>query len=327
MEQTLEFMSEGRTLSGVLNLPEAEGRPKIGVIFANAGARGRLGNTFQYPYYADALAAHGWASLRFDPHGVGDSEGRIEAHETLAFLRTLQDGRFVDDLVAAIQLFKERVNPERIILWGVCGGAITSLIAAGRSDLVDGAVLLALPVFRDKVGDSPQTDAIPAGYAWDYLVTAYSKKMLDPKNWLRLLRGESELDTIRDYSLAVIKGQLGRVREPLSKLKHRLRGSPPPPKEVLHPAVAHPRLNPQVLPSLDALTARRVPLLVVFGEQDALRWHWEDHVKKPYWADNPGYAELFEEHQLPDCNHLFTLRRWQTQTLDLAQPWLRRHFG
>lgn len=328
-EEAIEFPSGEHTLSGVLNipaLPEGQARPKLGVVFANAGSRGRLGNTFQYARYARSFAAEGVASLRFDPHGVGDSEGRLDAMETPNYLRTVQHGRFVADLRAAIAVFDARFRPDKLLVFGICGGSFNALIAAGEDPAVDGAILLALPTLLEPIKET-EADVVPAGYAWDYLVTAYSKKILDPQSWMRLIRGESELDTIGAYARSILKGQRDRALKPLKRLGARLGLGEAPAPEVQHPAPPHERLNPKLLPSLDSLAARRAPLIVLFGEQDALRWSWDDNFKEPYWGDDPAYAELFEVHLIEGCNHLFTLYRWQDQALALIKPWLKQRFS
>lgn len=330
MEEVFEFNSGEQQLVGILNPGEgpAGGKgPEVGVVFANAGARGRLGSTFQYPYYARQLAKQGIPSLRFDPHGIGDSEGLIETREMEGFYGVLQGGLFVDDLLVAIEEFRKRVKPRRIVLWGVCGGAITSLIAAAKTELVDGVVLLSVPVLLDSAEEG-EGEVIPAGYAREYLIAAYGKKIFSLEAWTRLLRGESELDTIWSYSVAIAKGGLDKVRAGLDprtladQLKRRLRRMRAKQRKVTHDAERHPMFNERFLESLDRMMAGRHPVLFVFGEGDAIRWHFEEHFQQPFWQDDPAYAELCDVHYLAGCNHLFTLREWQDQALEIAKPWL-----
>ena len=121
MLEAFDFDSQGNRLSGILHRPAlSPGQtPDIGIIFANAGARGRLGSTFQYPLYARAFTALGYPCLRFDPHGIGDSEGNIEISAMPDFYGSLQTGRFVKDTVNAISEFKKRVKPKKIVLLGI----------------------------------------------------------------------------------------------------------------------------------------------------------------------------------------------------------------
>ncbi|PID38972.1 MAG: hypothetical protein CSB49_02790 [Proteobacteria bacterium] len=331
MEEVIAFSSGEHQLTGILNPGDGSGgkNPRVGIVFANAGARGRLGSTFQYPYYARELAKAGYPSLRFDPHGIGDSEGLIEAREMQGFYGMLQSGLFVDDLLVAIEAFRRRVKPRRIVLWGVCGGAITSLIAAAKTNLVDGVVLLSVPVLLDSAEE--EGEVIPAGYAREYLIAAYGKKLFSLEAWMRLFRGQSELDTIWSYSVAIAKGSIDRVRSGLDpralveQLKRRLRRMRAGRRrKVTHDADRHPMFNERFLTSLDRMIACHHPALFVFGEGDAIRWHFEEHFQQPFWQDDPAYAELCDVHYLAGCNHLFTLREWQDQALDIARPWLEK---
>lgn len=330
MEEVFEFRSGEHQLTGILNVPAgASSGADVAVLFANAGARGRLGSTFQYPYYARQLAELGIPSLRFDPHGIGDSEGLLETREMLAFYGVLQQGLFVEDLLVAIEEFRRRVRPRRLVLCGVCGGAITSLIAAGKADVVDGVILLSVPVLLDSAAED-EAEVIPAGYAREYLIAAYGKKIFSLDAWSRLLSGKSELDTIARYSAAILKGGIERARGLLDprqladQLRRRMRTMRAGRHKVTHEAERHPMFNERFLESLDALMGRRAPVLLVFGEGDAIRWHFEEHFQKPFWQDDPAYAELCEVHYLAGCNHLFTLKEWQDRALDLARPWLSR---
>jgi len=327
MEEVFSFKANGETLSGILNLPEGGERPELGIIFANAGARGRLGSTFQYPYYARTLAERGIASLRFDPHGIGDSTGEIPISEMPAFYGSLQAGRFAADLDAAINAFWERVAPKKLVLWGVCGGAITALIAAGRRAEVQGVVLLSVPVLLDSAEQSEE-DTLSAGYAREYLLQAYGKKFLSPKSWARLFSGKSEMKTIVSYSRVALKGLLGKGKELLRDsvwgVRGRLFGAVVTTPRVGHGAERHPMFNEHFLESLDMMMEGERRVLCIFGEGDAIRWHFQEHFVEPFWQDDPRYETQCEVHYLPGCNHLFTLREWQDQALELAGPWLDR---
>jgi pimeloyl-ACP methyl ester carboxylesterase len=329
MEEVVTFEVNGETLTGILNRPDELGgrQPEIGIVFGNAGARGRLGSTFQYPYYAKHLAALGYPTLRFDPIGIGDSTGMIEHTEMPAFYGSLQSGRFAEALAVASDEFRKLVRPKKLVLAGVCGGAITSLMVAGRKPDIDAVWLLSVPVLYDSVDQSTE-DTLSSGYAADYLVTAYSSKLLSIDAWKRLLSGKSEMDTILSYGKVALKGAIPRVRgiveNKVAELKSRFLGGEPPRRKVEHTAERHPMFNDHFLRSLDALMDRKAPVLFVFGEGDAIRWHFKEHFVEPFWQDDPAYDDLCEIHYLPGCNHLFTLREWQNQALDLVKPWLSK---
>lgn len=303
--EAFDFDSDGNWLSGILHRPTT-GRgdtPELGIIFANAGARGRLGSTFQYPLYAKAFASMGYPCLRFDPHGVGDSEGDIDIMAMPEFYGSLQTGRFVNDTVNAIAEFKKRVGPKKIVLLGICGGAITSLLAAARQPSVDGLILLSVPVLLDAEGQD-EVDRLPSGYARQYLWSAYGKKLLSWKAWKRIFSGKSEFSTIFNYGRAALKGLLPQKKGPTETIEK------------------HPMFNEHFHESFTSLVKAGTKILLLFGEGDALRWDFQQQYQDLFWQRDPAYGAQSEIHYLKGCNHLFTLREWQDHALKLAKPWL-----
>lgn len=320
MEKPFLFRAGEHELSGILHLPEREQKaPELGVVFVHAGARGRYGNTFQYPYYARALAKQGIPSLRFDPHGMGDSEGHIEIAKVLDFYGTIQAGRFAQGTLAAIDEFHRVVAPKKLVLFGICGGAITALLAAPRARRpVDGLVLLSCPALMDSSQQS-QLERIPAGYAKDYLIALYAKKVFSLAAWRRLLTFQSDTSTMWTYGRAVAKGMIDKARE---RVRERVRPTPKgaekPPREK------NPRFNDLFLEATEAMLKRHAKLLFLFGDGDALRWDFQKEFYDVYWKGNATYERHCEVHYLAGCNHLFTLREWQRQALEVAGPWLER---
>ena len=314
-ETPISFRSGQETLSGILNLPQrANERPDFAVVFPPAGVRGRLGGTFQYPFYARQLAARGYPSLRFDPWGCGDSSGDVEVTEMRAWYGTVQSGAFVDNTLDALAELKRHVKAKHYVVWGICGGAITALLAAGRARDVDGVVALSLPPLLDSVEQSVETDDISAGDAKEYLVWAYGKKILSPKAWMRLLSGRSELDTIAKYGTAIARAQL-------EKLKRRV-FSPAHQRE--RAKSDHPRFNPHFIEALDNVVDRGARVIFLYGHRDILHWNFREHFYDLFWQYNPNYERNCEIVSIQGCNHFFTLREWQQQAVDYTMPWLDR---
>jgi uncharacterized protein len=85
---------------------------------------------------ANALADAGFAVVRYDKRGVGQSGGRSE-------FATLND--YAEDAVAVVKFLEKRkdVDPKRIALVGHSEGAAVALLAARRAGQVDAIVLVA----------------------------------------------------------------------------------------------------------------------------------------------------------------------------------------
>lgn len=310
METPVQFQSGGETLSGILHLPEdyKYRRPDVGFVFVHSGSRGRRGNTFQYPVYSRYFADFGYPSLRFDPAGIGDSTGEVETCQVDDFYGAIQLGRFVDDTVAGVEEFYRHVQPKRLVLFGICGGAITALLAAPKlGRRVDGLVLISIPVLIDSSQQS-EIDRIPKEYARKYLVSMYARKLLSIKAWKRLLTRQSEVGTIWTMLKATLLGA-GQKASSREEPEEEGKGT---------------RFNRLFLEALDAMVEQRSRVIFLFGDDDTFRWEFEREFHNHYWQRNPGYARQCVVHYLPGCNHMFTMREWQKQALDLVSPWLQR---
>ncbi|MFH1132618.1 MAG: alpha/beta fold hydrolase [Pseudomonadota bacterium] len=307
MEKPISFQVKDATLFGILHLPEAEPteRPELGLVFVHSGSRGRLGNTFHYPFFARHLAKLGYPVLRFDPAGIGDSTGEPDRCPMNDFYGKIQVGKFVDETLVAIEEFHRLVNPKRIVLFGICGGAITALLTGPRSQLVDALVLLSIPVLLDSSQQS-QIDRIPKEFARKYLISLYARKLLSLKAWKRLLLFQSETGAIWTYLKAAIKGPGAKAKSSVDSENQNM------------------RFNKYFLEALDSTMERSNPALFLFGEEDEFRWEFEREFYNVYWEKNPAYKRLCDIHFFPFCNHMFTLREWQQQALKVTELWLEK---
>ena len=116
---------------------------------------------------ARSLAAQGFACLRLDCHGHGQSEG-----ETLISGRDASNG---EDVVAAIRHLRERLDQTRFVLVGYCADALSAIAAfPAEGAAIAALVFMAAPVLRD------------SETVWDrkYVIRA----MTDPAKLRRYLR-------------------------------------------------------------------------------------------------------------------------------------------
>ena len=133
-EKILSFKnSDGIMLHGIMHEPVIVSQEKNGVavILVHSGIRGRVGTGRQYVYYARSLAQMGYYVFRFDSYGMGDSEGDIAICSSKTYYRSIQTGRYSQDTEDAIKYVKkEFFCVDKIVLIGLCGGAITSLVSS-----------------------------------------------------------------------------------------------------------------------------------------------------------------------------------------------------
>ena len=115
-EEALLFDCAGKRLVGILAKPDAPAT--TGVIVIVGGPQYRAGSHRQFVLLSRALAAAGYAALRFDYRGMGDSEG--SPRDFLAVS---------EDIGTAVALLQDRVTAvKQIVLWGLCDGASAALL-------------------------------------------------------------------------------------------------------------------------------------------------------------------------------------------------------
>ena len=138
--QDITFTSAGTNLAGTLTLPSGDGPFPAALIIAGSGPLDRDGNHEKLPLsvskdLAGVLADNGWASLRFDKRGIGESGGDY-----------LSTGFFeeLDDAMAGLAYLQSLPETGRIVAIGHSVGALYAAeMSARESEDLAGAVLLA----------------------------------------------------------------------------------------------------------------------------------------------------------------------------------------
>ena len=112
-EQAVRFDCEGEVLVGVVSAPAAAPATDVGLLIVVGGPQYRVGAHRQFVELARHVARAGYAAMRFDARGMGDSTG-----ETPGF-----DGQ-TPDIDSAIQCLQRHApSVRRVLLWGLCDGA------------------------------------------------------------------------------------------------------------------------------------------------------------------------------------------------------------
>ena len=167
-----------------LTFPNARGETLVGVLHQPAQARGALLFLHGWSGYrtgphqmltraARHFGALGWASLRFDFAGRGDSEGDTQ----LATLATMRD-----DASVALNLLRQTATNGPVIAVGLCSGCEIAVAAA--SDNYDGIALWSAPIFAALPTESGQDKKRAANLG------KYARKLLNPQTYLKIARGQ-----------------------------------------------------------------------------------------------------------------------------------------
>ncbi len=173
-QEEAALLGASRSLVGLVTTPPA-GAPRrdLGVLLLDAGLVHHVGPHRLHVHLARRLAARGFAVVRFDFSGIGDSPPRRDSipQEQSAVVET----REVMDQMA------ERWGLDRFVLAGICSGASVSFKVASEDRRVAGAVL----INPRSYSPSRELDEhlTQRGLARYYIATASR----DPRRWRRLL--------------------------------------------------------------------------------------------------------------------------------------------
>jgi uncharacterized protein len=321
---------DGVRLFAMLSMPaEPTGRPAI--VLLPAGIKMRVGPQRIYKRMAERFVALGHPVLRLDTHGLGDSEGEITERAMPDLFGTIQLGRYVGDTRAAMDWLETTHGITRFIGAGLCGGAITALLAADEDPRVVGVLGLGMPVILDGGGVE----------YWRYMTTHQLKgtrgrylsklKIWEPrvwKSWWRFVTLQSHYSLIGQSVLmrkhtapaaAVPEAPGVEVKAPAAQAQ-----APPKAPAQAEPPAPTDNTNPRFAPAFLRLLAASRPILLVFGGADRLRWEFDEKFATRHRAAIDAQPGRYELVVTPDANHIFSLGEWQRHMLEHAATWLGR---
>lgn len=298
------FSCDGHRLYGTLSLP-LPGAPRrdVCIVLVNPGPTDRNGPQRLYFKMAERFSREGYPVLRFDARGVGESEGEcyqdLEGSPVLDAFTRIQKGIWVPDAEAAIEFVVHRTGIRNVVLGGLCGGAITALLAGAAHPKVTGLFMLGNPVTLSSKTSDIQ-DLPESVLSRD--AKLYWKKLFRPSAWIRLLTLKTDFKT------------LWRVL--ISRLHLRKKAT------VENTAdTENLKLNPLFIKRFNAAVAEEKKLLFVYAENDYL-WH----EFKEYFVPTleSGSAPPFELATIPHANHNLTEAEWQEEFHETLSAWLGR---
>ena len=206
IEHPVVFQCQGLHLVGVVTVPETPA--DTAVLIVVGGPQYRAGSHRQFVQLARQAAAHGFAAMRFDTRGMGDSAGTQRSFEEID-----------EDLAAAIDALQRAVpSVRRVGLWGLCGGASAALLYCrkNRDRRVAGLALIN-PWVR-----SETTQALTRVKHY------YVQRLLQAQFWKKLFSGRVALTAIKELlgSVRIAVGSAvrpaGRRVTPSSALERRM---------------------------------------------------------------------------------------------------------
>lgn len=165
----------GLRLSGVLGVP-LEPEPKCrSVVLVHGWGGYRIGPHRILVHAARRLNAEGYATLRLDLRGRGDSDGNGQ---------TVCLDEMIEDTVAATDFLKAETQAKSLALLGICSGANVAIGAATLRPDIEALVLWSTLPFQPEQQTSQRVRRAR------HYVADYMRKACSPATWLKLIRGD-----------------------------------------------------------------------------------------------------------------------------------------
>jgi alpha-beta hydrolase superfamily lysophospholipase len=297
--------ADGLVRRGVVSRPDKEKNRSVGIVLLPAGLKYHVGPHRFYVSVARHFADLGYVVLRFDPLGMGESDGVLHRGLTRELWRRIESGGNVDDALLATKAMRDRFALKRIIAGGICGAAITAqLSAAKRPQLIDGVISINTAVNISSV-QNIAANAMSSARA-DHNLRSYLKKLFSIDSWIRLIRLESDFFAIRRTLVAK-----ARAFSPVNgqSVKNDETG-----------------MNPQFMKSFYHLEKNGIKHLLLFSGNDNRWFEFKDMVLERHYAANQSGSQI-EIKVIPDANHELHFSAWQDEACEILREWLDRNFG
>ena len=294
-EHPVVFDCHGTELMGIVATPESPGLHHTGVVILVGGPQYRVGSHRQFTLLCRHLAEHGIPSIRFDYHGLGDSDGAP----------ALGVDGVEDDLRAAIDALTLAVPTlTGVVLWGLCGAASASALYAPADARVRGLVMLNPWVRTEE------------GLAKARLRHYYLGRLGDREFWGRIARGEVAVAAaLRAFGASVVKAAgWGRSDDNAASTQAIAGG-------LAEQAPGSGSLPERMLASL--LRTRLPTLVILSGETDLTANEFRQvaggSAAWRRWMASAGV----ECHEIEGSNHTFSRTDWRDHVVDLTTRWVR----
>lgn len=173
-EEAISFLCADDGLIGILTKPEAPA--SIGILVIVGGPQYRAGSHRQFVLLSRSVAAAGYAVLRFDCRGMGDSTGQQQTFTNATA-----------DIAAAINAFQKQLPAvTSVVLWGLCDGASSALLYRLKTNdsRVSGLCLLN-PWVRST-----------ASLARTQVKHYYARRLMEREFWGKLISGKVALNAL-----------------------------------------------------------------------------------------------------------------------------------
>jgi pimeloyl-ACP methyl ester carboxylesterase len=288
---------QGVQLAGMLDEPDPSAARNVCVLLLSPGIKGRVGPHRLYLKIAARLVLMGFHVLRFDYHGLGDSEGTLSEIALVDVYNSIQGGRYVEDTRAAMDWLQNSRGIDRFVASGLCGGSISGLLTAQLDPRIRSVLGLGMPVALE--GNPEDWGRHLTGGQLKTLRRGYLRKVVRLDAWGRFVTGRSSYNVIR--------------RSLLRSLRQT---------NVTEPGASIDNTNPRFAPAFLSVLASGRPIILIFSGADRLGWEFQEKFVERHLKQLHGLRSPFKVHTIENANHVLSDPNWIDQLLTVSTQWL-----
>lgn len=298
----------GHKLFGTIHRPiDSSNNELPTIVLLSPGVKMRVGPHRLYSRLTEMLVGLGFTVFKFDFFGLGDSEGELNRKHLMEVYNDTESGLFVEDAMDALDWLSTTTGEQSFLLGGLCGGAITSILAASENPRVLGLICLGPtvtmsmpPEQRMKYASSGELSALRG---------AYLRKLLDPKSWVRLFSLKSDFGTIRKS----IGQALGRKSRPNKRSQSS-------------ESETNSNANPRFPTAFFSIVKSGRKILLVFSQADKAYWDFQEKFAEKYPDELEDAQDFYEMRVIENANHVFTFREWEYAMHKFVGEWLKANY-
>jgi pimeloyl-ACP methyl ester carboxylesterase len=319
MDEAVIFKNKnGQKLFGIVHIPDKLrfSDRRIGVNLLNPGLKYRVAPHRLNVKLARELCRKGYYVLRFDPAGIGDSEGDLPEGILVGDIwGEIQRGLFVPDTLSANDFFAERYGLDGLILMGNCGGAITSLLATKKDPRIAALCMIDTPVILWSSKMTFSDLAVEEGEKTDRLYSEYVKRIFDAKSWYRFFTLKTDYRALRKILTMRVRAMIPKTSDSAF-----LPGN-------LDRLCKEKNLNRLFFESIQAFIDKGRPVLFVQAGNDPgveiFQKYFQDGFLKERLRNGLS-PELIEMFMIEKANHIYTLTEWQEMLINRVLSWIEK---
>lgn len=318
MEEIIIFSNKNNEkLVGILSSPINQSRLKQqGVILLNTGLNYRIAWHRLNVKIARELSSVGYFVLRFDTHGIGDSEGQLPETSVVNLHVAIETGLFTQDCSAAIDFFIHKTNIKDILLFGVCGGALTAMFTAVHDKRVKGIIHLAGPVTLSSKKDS----TLEHPWQAENLFKMYLAKFFNLKAWIKFFSGKTEYKNLFSSCIKVCLTKVEHIKNSRIKLKSEIIEKKTIIDELLN-------INTQFIKAFTVFKKTAREIIFIFPERDPATWEFKKVFLNQYLKRDAKFTKHYEFYEILNGNHILSDDESQSELLKSVMNWLERKFS